>query len=180
MYSDCPVMVLDEPTANLDEQTAQQVMRTLIDHCREYGKTLITVTHSETTLPLFDRHCSMKNGRMEALPGANTSRLSLKERPHEFRNQAIVRHDGQTPQGILWTGGAISDPADGGRRACTTRFQRVLSRRQPISSTAAISKNRAGHRDPQTVCPGQCRGTGQRSVKKLYVRVGERVTQGSC
>lgn len=38
MYSDCPVMVLDEPTANLDEQTAQQVMRTLIDHCREYGK----------------------------------------------------------------------------------------------------------------------------------------------
>ncbi|MEX5433007.1 ATP-binding cassette domain-containing protein [Klebsiella michiganensis] len=75
MYSDCPVMVLDEPTANLDEQTAQQVMRTLIDHCREYGKTLITVTHSETTLPLFDRHCSMKNGRMEALPGANTFAL---------------------------------------------------------------------------------------------------------
>lgn len=66
MYSDCPVMVLDEPTANLDEQTAQQVMRTLIDHCHEYGKTLITVTHSETALPLFDRVFTMKNGRVHA------------------------------------------------------------------------------------------------------------------
>lgn len=76
MYSDCPVMVLDEPTANLDEQTAQQVMRTLIDHCREYGKTLITVTHSETTLGLFDRLCSMKNGRIEALLSADRYALT--------------------------------------------------------------------------------------------------------
>jgi len=70
MYSDCPVMVLDEPTANLDEQTAHQVMQTLIDHCREYEKTLIVVTHSETTLHLFDRLCSMKKGRMEAMQAA--------------------------------------------------------------------------------------------------------------
>lgn len=70
MYSDCPVMVLDEPTANLDEQTAHQVMQTLIDHCREYDKTLIVVTHSETTLHLFDRLCSMRKGRVEAGQGA--------------------------------------------------------------------------------------------------------------
>lgn len=65
MYSDCPVMVLDEPTANLDEQTALQVMQTLIDHCSEYGKTLITVTHSETALPLFDRVCVLKDGQVK-------------------------------------------------------------------------------------------------------------------
>lgn len=70
MYSDCPVMVLDEPTANLDEQTAHQVMQTLIDHCREYGKTLIVVTHSETMLHLFDRLCSMRNGVVEVVQGA--------------------------------------------------------------------------------------------------------------
>lgn len=76
MYSDCPVMVLDEPTANLDEQTALQVMQTLIDHCREYGKTLIAVTHSETALPLFDRICVLRNEQMqEVQDAAETGRL---------------------------------------------------------------------------------------------------------
>lgn len=73
MYSDCPVMVLDEPTANLDEQTAHQVMQTLIDHCREYEKTLIVVTHSETTLHLFDRLCSMKKGHIETVASTPVS-----------------------------------------------------------------------------------------------------------
>lgn len=66
MYSDKPVLVLDEPTANLDEATAQQVMQALLAHCREYGKTLITVTHSEAVLPLFDRVYRMENGRLNA------------------------------------------------------------------------------------------------------------------
>lgn len=70
MYSDCPIMVLDEPTANLDEQTALQVMQTLIEHCREYGKTLIAVTHSETALPLFDRVCVLKEGQVKEIAAA--------------------------------------------------------------------------------------------------------------
>ena len=64
MYSDRPVLVLDEPTANLDEETAHQVMNTLLAHCREHGKTLITVTHSESVLPLFDRVYRMTDGHM--------------------------------------------------------------------------------------------------------------------
>lgn len=81
MYSDCPVMVLDEPTANLDEETAQQVMQTLISHCREYGKTLITVTHSETALSLFDRVCVMRNGRVAATTGAVISVITPQGEP---------------------------------------------------------------------------------------------------
>lgn len=73
MYSNCPVMVLDEPTANLDEQTAQQVMQTLIGHCREYGKTLIVVTHSETALPRFDRICVLKNGQVKEVQSADSA-----------------------------------------------------------------------------------------------------------
>ncbi|MFC0226285.1 peptidase domain-containing ABC transporter [Serratia aquatilis] len=67
MYSDCPVLVLDEPTANLDEETAHQVMTTLLAHCREYHKTLIIVTHSESVLPMFDRVYRMNSGRIEAI-----------------------------------------------------------------------------------------------------------------
>uniref|UniRef100_A0A182T1R4 ABC transporter domain-containing protein n=1 Tax=Anopheles maculatus TaxID=74869 RepID=A0A182T1R4_9DIPT len=65
MYSDCPILVLDEPTANLDEDTAHRVMSTLLTHCRAYHKTLITVTHSESVLPMFDQVYRMSNGRME-------------------------------------------------------------------------------------------------------------------
>ncbi|MBU3894493.1 ATP-binding cassette domain-containing protein [Serratia rubidaea] len=67
MYSGRPVLVLDEPTANLDEETAQQVMDTLLAHCREQGKTLITVTHSESVLPKFDRIYRMAEGRIETM-----------------------------------------------------------------------------------------------------------------
>jgi ATP-binding cassette subfamily B protein RaxB len=67
MYSDRPVLVLDEPTANLDEETAHQVMTTLLTHCREHHKTLITVTHSESVLPMFDRVYRVSNGHVASI-----------------------------------------------------------------------------------------------------------------
>ncbi|SFN24625.1 ATP-binding cassette, subfamily B, RaxB [Izhakiella capsodis] len=80
MYSDCPVMVLDEPTANLDEQTAQHVMQTLIDHCREYQKTLIVVTHSEAALSLFDHLCVLGNKPLEDEKRRVTPDIVLQEK----------------------------------------------------------------------------------------------------
>ncbi|MDU1950358.1 MAG: ATP-binding cassette domain-containing protein [Atlantibacter hermannii] len=65
MYSNKPIMVLDEPTASLDSATAFHVMQALTDHCRATGKTLITVTHSEALLPLFDDVWGLKNGTLE-------------------------------------------------------------------------------------------------------------------
>lgn len=64
LFSDRPVLVLDEPTANLDEKTAHQVMSSLLLHCRDYNKTLITVTHSETVLSMFDRVYRLREGRL--------------------------------------------------------------------------------------------------------------------
>lgn len=74
MYSDCPILVLDEPTANLDEETAQQVMHTLLAHCREYQKTLITVTHSESVLPMFDRTLHLHDGQLALFSPQVTSK----------------------------------------------------------------------------------------------------------
>lgn len=71
MYSDKPIMVLDEPTASLDGATALNVMTALIAHCRAYGKTLITVTHSEALLPLFDDVWRLQNGALEAVDCTN-------------------------------------------------------------------------------------------------------------
>lgn len=64
MYSDRPILILDEPTANLDEDTAQQVMQTLLAHCQKHKKTLITVTHSATVLSMFDRTLHLTNGAL--------------------------------------------------------------------------------------------------------------------
>ena len=77
MYSDRPVLVLDEPTANLDEDTALQVIETLLAHCREYNKTLIIVTHSESVLPMFDRTYRMNNGHV--LPEMAQPELTAEE-----------------------------------------------------------------------------------------------------
>jgi len=67
MYSHCPILVLDEPTANLDDETASRVMAYLIEHCREFNKSLITVTHSKSTLALFDRVYRMSGGHIAPL-----------------------------------------------------------------------------------------------------------------
>lgn len=77
MYSDCPFLVLDEPTANLDEETAHQVMTTLLAHCREYHKTLITVTHSESVLPMFDQVYRMNSGHMESVSTCDEPQQAL-------------------------------------------------------------------------------------------------------
>lgn len=75
MYSARPILLLDEPTANLDEATAQKVISTLLDYCRQEGKTLITVTHSERILPLFDSVWRMQDGRL--IPCAPNAMPSL-------------------------------------------------------------------------------------------------------
>jgi ATP-binding cassette subfamily B protein RaxB len=64
MYSNRPVLVLDEPTANLDDETACRVMMAVMTHCREKGKTLIVVTHSKTILGQFDDVYHLDHGQL--------------------------------------------------------------------------------------------------------------------
>jgi len=71
MYSHCPILVLDEPTANLDDETAYRVMKYVIEHCREFNKSLITVTHSEATLELFDKVYRMSAGHIAQVEHEN-------------------------------------------------------------------------------------------------------------
>lgn len=70
MYSNRPVIILDEPTANLDDDTAFTVANALISHCRNEGKTLIVVTHNTAILPLFDHACCIEQGRLVRLSPA--------------------------------------------------------------------------------------------------------------
>ncbi len=60
-----PALVLaDEPTGNLDEDTGEQVLELLLELTREAGKTLIMATHSPEIVPFADRVARIHDGQL--------------------------------------------------------------------------------------------------------------------
>ncbi len=67
-----PMLVLaDEPTGNLDEDTGQEVLALLLELTRSAGKTLVMATHNPAIVPLADRICRVQHGKLHmVIPGA--------------------------------------------------------------------------------------------------------------
>jgi putative ABC transport system ATP-binding protein len=60
-----PALVLaDEPTGNLDEETGQNVLNLLLELTRDAGKTLIMATHNPEIIPYADRVCRIHDGKL--------------------------------------------------------------------------------------------------------------------
>lgn len=60
-----PLLLLaDEPTGNLDEETGQRVLALLLELTRTAGKTLIMATHSAEVVPLADRVFRVHDGHL--------------------------------------------------------------------------------------------------------------------
>ena len=66
-----PLLVLaDEPTGNLDEQTGAQILALLMQMTRQAGKTVLMVTHSAEAAAHADRVLTLREGKLlESLPG---------------------------------------------------------------------------------------------------------------
>jgi putative ABC transport system ATP-binding protein len=60
-----PVLLADEPTGNLDEETAQQVLPFLLSLTRQRGATLILVTHDTALAGTADRMLELRDGRLQ-------------------------------------------------------------------------------------------------------------------
>jgi putative ABC transport system ATP-binding protein len=61
-----PALVLaDEPTGNLDDDTAESVLDVLESVTRAAGRTLLVVTHSDRIIARADRVLELKHGRLE-------------------------------------------------------------------------------------------------------------------
>ena len=58
------LLLCDEPTGALDGDTGRMVMGLLIEACREYGKTVVVVTHNAAILPIAETVISMRSGRV--------------------------------------------------------------------------------------------------------------------
>jgi putative ABC transport system ATP-binding protein len=60
-----PALVLaDEPTGNLDEDTGRNVLTLLLELTRSAGRTLVMATHNPEILPLADRVCRIHDGKL--------------------------------------------------------------------------------------------------------------------
>ena len=54
----------DEPTGNLDGETAARALETLFDMLEKTGATMLFVTHNRALLPRFDRALEVREGRL--------------------------------------------------------------------------------------------------------------------
>jgi putative ABC transport system ATP-binding protein len=62
------LLLADEPTGNLDDQTAGEVLPVLLALTRSRGATLVMVTHDEALAATADRVLELREGRLHERP----------------------------------------------------------------------------------------------------------------
>ena len=78
------LLLADEPTGNLDEETARQVLPVLVSLTRARGATLLIVTHDSGLARSVDRVLEMREGRLkEVVAGAGSAAPTMAMEPVE-------------------------------------------------------------------------------------------------
>lgn len=61
-----PILLADEPTGNLDSSTGAHIVELLLALHRDYGTTLVLVTHDTSLASSMQRVLSLRDGRLES------------------------------------------------------------------------------------------------------------------
>ena len=64
IVADPELLVADEPTGDLDSEAAAQILGLLQRLCRDYGKTIVMVTHDPRAAEAADRCLHLEKGRL--------------------------------------------------------------------------------------------------------------------
>ena len=72
------LLLCDEPTGALDSKTGQMVLEVLQKTCKEYGMTVVIITHNSVIAQIANRVIKMKNGTVEEIT-INEHPLDIKE-----------------------------------------------------------------------------------------------------
>ncbi|MDP1948086.1 MAG: ABC transporter ATP-binding protein [Nitrospirota bacterium] len=75
-----PILLADEPTGNLDSATGQHIMSLLLSLHRDFGTTLVLVTHDRSMASSMERIIALRDGRIES-DSLNDSEPSVAESP---------------------------------------------------------------------------------------------------
>ncbi len=73
-----PILLADEPTGNLDSAAGRQVIDLLLGLHRDYGSTLVLVTHDPALATYADRIITLRDGRIESDKLARTDKESTR------------------------------------------------------------------------------------------------------
>jgi len=68
---DPAIILADEPTGNLDQETGSTILKLMLRLCREKEKTLIVATHSNEALSQADYVFSIKDQKVQREPSVN-------------------------------------------------------------------------------------------------------------
>lgn len=60
------ILLCDEPTGALDSETGVMVLKLLLKMAKEYGKTIVIVTHNQNIAKMADVVVRVKNGRIQS------------------------------------------------------------------------------------------------------------------
>jgi putative ABC transport system ATP-binding protein len=74
-----PILLADEPTGNLDSSTGAHVIELLLSLHRDYGTTLVLVTHDATLASSMQRVLSLRDGHLESdsMPASPSTERTL-------------------------------------------------------------------------------------------------------
>ena len=61
------ILLCDEPTGALDSETGVMVLKLLLSMAREYGKTIVIVTHNQNIAKMADTVIHVKNGKIREI-----------------------------------------------------------------------------------------------------------------
>ena len=93
------VLLMDEPTGNLDEATADQVLAMLIDLSETTQTSLVIVTHDRRVAAQTDQQFELHHGEMKPFQGiettggvsSNHSLLAIATRPEDLPSPVVQR-----------------------------------------------------------------------------------------
>jgi putative ABC transport system ATP-binding protein len=74
-----PILLADEPTGNLDSVTGRHIMDLVLALHRDYGTTLVLVTHDRGIATLMHRVIALSDGRIESDETVSTTADDLRE-----------------------------------------------------------------------------------------------------
>ena len=77
LANDPAIILADEPTANLDQKTGEEIIDLLSKLCKDEGVTVITATHDFKMLKASDRIVWIKGGRVDKVENAEDMNISV-------------------------------------------------------------------------------------------------------